>query len=80
MSAPRVFASPAFLKALEKDLYGLFRSIETEEKDERTGAVVREKVKDVGPLALFREAREGDEVSMRTVHPVTARELKLTKV
>jgi hypothetical protein len=82
MSKPKVFASPAFLKIMDKDVYGLFRSIIVEEFNETTGKTVREKVKDVGPISLLRELRKGEDkkVVLRTHHPVDNRELSLVEL
>jgi hypothetical protein len=78
----KIFASAAFLKVLEKNLYGLYRSILVE-LDELgpDGKPIREKVKDVGPISLLREARKGEEdkVVLRSHHPKEDRELALVE-
>ena len=78
----RVFAGRAFLQILEKGLYGVFREVIVEEKDPRTGQMVREKLgRSIGPLRLLREMRAGEEqeVKMRTIHPDTQKEIQLVE-
>lgn len=64
----RQFASPRYLKVLEKGLYGLYTDIIAEEGD----PPVREKMGSIGPLKLLRERRKDDpmeSVVLRTSHP-----------
>lgn len=75
--ANRVFLTAAYLKVLERNTFALYRNLEQEVTDETTGKSKREKMKEIGPIGIFRPA-EGDEVvELRTVHPVTGQELKL---
>ena len=74
---PRLFLGPGYLKVTERNTYGLFRDLFSEHVDPKTLEKERVKLREVGPIGIFREA-EGDElVEMRTVHPVTGKELKL---
>jgi hypothetical protein len=80
--SPRVFAGPGFVMQLEPGLYGIFRSVMTEERDPKTGKMVREKMgRNIGPLGLLREAKEGEDnlVVIRTIHPETQNEIKLVE-
>lgn len=76
----RTFMSPAFIREVERGTFGLFRSIEVEEKDERTGKVTREKLRDVGPIGLFRECVGGEREDLTSFHPVEKRPMRLRKV
>jgi hypothetical protein len=76
----RTFLTSAFLIEVEPGLFGLYRSIEQEEFDRKKMKPVREKLKNVGPIALFRECKEGESIDMTTFHPVSKKPLSLTKV
>lgn len=80
----KMFASPAFLKPLEKGLFGLFRNIEVEYRDktDNHGERVREKLKTIGPIKVLRVAQPGEEqlIRLRTVHPDTGDLLELVEV
>ncbi len=81
-AVPRTFASGAYLKIIDKNLYGLYRDIlvETDQKD-LTGHPLREKTgKSIGPIALLRRAEKGEFVYLRTQHPTTGEQLDLTEV
>jgi hypothetical protein len=82
LKMPRTFMSKAYIQELEKGLFGLYRNIEMEEPDPKTGKPVREKIKAIGPIKLLREAQKGEEkrVVLVTVHPVELRELALVEV
>ena len=76
----RIFLEPAYLVEVEKGTYGLYRNVVMEFFDKEKGKPVREKLKAVGPIGLFREAQNDEErrkPDMKTVHPVTQRELLL---
>jgi hypothetical protein len=83
-SGRRVFMSPAFLTPMKeaKGYYGLWRSIEIEETDQRTNETVREKLRDVGPIRVFRELRAGEErpIAIQTFDTQTNKLLKLVDV
>lgn len=67
---PKVIAGSAYVKLLEKGLYGLFRDVYTEEQVE--GAEPhREKMGSIGPISLLREMQKGEEgqVVLKTSHP-----------
>ena len=82
MSKPRVFMSPAFLKVIEKDTYGLFRNIEIETFDKTKGHPMREQAGEIGPIKVLREAEAGEELKivLETWHPTEKRMLKLVEV
>ena len=79
---PRTFLTAAYLQEVEKGVFGLFRNIEVEEPNERTGKAVREKVKAVGPISLLREARKGEEekIVLHSFHPVSKRPIALVEL
>ena len=77
LNGSRYFLSRAYLVVLEPGLYGLYRNVECEEPNPKTGKVVREKIKAVGPLVVLRETKEGEQPEMKTVHPVSGKELSL---
>lgn len=65
----------------ERGHYGLYRPLIVDAWDDQRGEFVRiEAEEPVGPLAIFREARQGEPVDMRTIHPKTQQELRLTCV
>lgn len=79
----RTFLSKAYLRELEPGTFGLFRNLEVEEVDPKTGQPVREKVgRPIGPIGLLREAAKGEEaqVVLRTYHPTQNRPIELVKV
>lgn len=80
MNQKRVFLSPAYLTVLERGmgLYGLYRNVEVEEPG-KDGKPVREKLRAIGPIGVFREAREGERIDLRTVHPENGKELRLVR-
>lgn len=78
--APKIFLTPAYLTEVEPGLFGLYRNIEREDTDRSTGQLEREKVRALGPMALFMESREGQPVHMRSHHPVTGQALSLVRV
>jgi hypothetical protein len=75
----RVFMSRAYLLPIDKDLFGLYRHLEEEDKD--TGK--REKLgKPIGPIKVLRRKRPSDkdeDVRVRTVHPKTGESLELVE-
>lgn len=78
----KTFLTPGYIKELDTDLYGVFRNVEVEEKDKRTGRWVREKLQELGPLGKpLREARKGEEakVVLRSHHPITNLPLDLVE-
>jgi len=78
----KTFLTPGYIKELDNDLYGVFRNVEVEEKDKRTGRWVREKLQELGPLGKpLREARKGEEamVVLRSHHPITNLPLELVE-
>jgi hypothetical protein len=77
-SSSKYFATPAYLKELEPGTFQLFRSIEEEQLDPSTGKLIREKVRDLPIGPPLREAKDGEQVILRSFHPVTKRELILT--
>ncbi len=66
----KVSLGPArLMPELERGHYGLYRPVVIEGWDERVGEVVRiesEEHRPVGPLAVFREARAGEPIHMRS--------------
>jgi len=72
----------AFLKPVdEPEHYGLFRQLFVDGWDEDHGNMVRIAPDDpVGPLAVFRVARNGETVHMKTFHPELKTPLDLTCV
>lgn len=77
---PKVFLSPAFLIEVEHKLFGLYRSIEVEEFDRKNGHVVREKIKNVGPIALFRECEGDEKEDLLSFHPTEKRPMRVIKI
>jgi hypothetical protein len=77
------YATPAYLKEVEKGTYQLFRSIVVEEKDPKTGKMRREKVREMltRPEA-YREATfdEKEKIVLRTAHPDTGKMIELVVV
>jgi hypothetical protein len=84
-SMPRSFASPAFLVEVERGTFHLFRSIEVEAKDPKTGKTFREKIRDVRvspfPLRLFdpKTDRE-DQIVLNSFDPRTGHPMALVQV
>jgi hypothetical protein len=77
----RVVAGVAQLQPLEeKGHYGLFRPVYIDGWDEEKGEFVRVGGDPLGPLAIFREARKGETVHIRTVDVTTSRQIELTCV
>lgn len=75
---PKTYLTKAYVKQLEKGLYGLFRNLEFE--DDKG---VREKVKEIGPIRLLREAKMPDEdkqVVLKTYDPIRQIEIGLVDV
>lgn len=74
----RFFFSKAYLKEVERGLYGLFRDFM--EEDKTTGK--QEPLKNVGPTRLLREARTPEEEKAVVLKTVDAKgnELKLIEV
>jgi len=72
----------ALLKPVdEPEHYGLFRQLFVDGWDEDHGNMVRIAPDDpVGPLAVFRVARNGETVHMKTFHPELKTPLDLTCV
>lgn len=79
MGGKKVFLSAAFLVMVEKGVFGLFRSLLEEQVDPTSGLPVREKIKDIGPIALFHESRPDEKTVMETFHPLEHRLLKLSE-
>lgn len=77
---PRTFLSPAFLAEVEPKLFGLYRSIEVEEFDRQKGHPVREKIKNVGPIGLFRECEGEEKEDLMSFHPSDKRPMRLKRV
>jgi hypothetical protein len=79
---PRTFMSPAFLKVIEKNTYGLYRSVEVETFDRKRGYPVRESAGEIGPIRVLREMETGEEglVVLETFHPIEKRMMKLVEV
>ena len=83
-SKPEVFATPAFLREVEKGTFRLFRSVEVEYTDPVTNAKRREKVRDIdiSPYPL-RELQRGEDerlVVLRSHHPTENRPLALVEI
>ena len=71
--------SPAYLRWHDKDHLALYRKAITVTNE--GGNISRtESPHDIGPLGVYREARRGDKVDMRTNDPVTGRPMELTLV
>jgi hypothetical protein len=75
----RYFYSRAYLLPIDKELFGLYRSMIAEEvatgKREKTG-------KPVGPIKILRKKLPSDKeeaVRVRTVHPKTGESLELVE-
>lgn len=80
----RTYLGKAYLKKLESKTYGLFRNLmmETDEPADVMGTMKAEKIKELGPLKVLREAEKGEEklVVLRTHDPVENRELSLVEL
>lgn len=77
----RVFMTPAYIVVLERGTYGLYRDLVIEKSV--SGTKVREKLKSIGPIGLFREREDGDDASsiaLRTFHPTEGREISLVAI
>lgn len=75
----RFYLSKAYLKPVEKGLYGLFRDMMEEDKTTKKAEILKQ----LGPTRLLREARNPEEekaVVLRTFDSATHRELKLIEV
>lgn len=77
---PRIFMTPGYVRLLEPGVYGLFRKVEVEAVDERTGRPGRECAGELGPIGVFREARAGEEVVLESWHPAENRRVLLTRI
>lgn len=76
--APKTYLSKAYLKHLEKNLYGLFRNLEIEDEHGN-----REKIKEIGPLKMLRKAKlpeEDKRVVLKTYEPATQEEIGLVEL
>lgn len=78
---PRSFASKTYIMELEPNLYGTFRDVlvETDQKDAE-GNVIREKAGKIGPLALLRQAKDGEQIVAQTFDHRTKTLIFLTPV
>ncbi len=81
----KTFATPAYLREMEPGTFMLFRNIEMEMKNELTGLITREKVKEmcISPMPLREfDPKTDDErqVVLQTVHPNTAAVIRLVEV
>ncbi len=78
----RSFLSPGYVKEIEPGVYGIFREVQTEQKD-NNGNLVREPLGEpLGPLGKpLREARKGEEhlVVLRSFHPKEKRPIDLVE-
>lgn len=82
---PRTFASPAFLREVEKGTFLLFRSIEIEINDPVTGTSIREKLRDMqtSPIPLREFDPKVDvemQIVLRTSHPLDGRQMSLVEI
>ena len=76
----RIFLEAAYLTEVERGTYGLYRNLVVEFFDKEKGRPVREKLKAVGPIGIFRECQGEEErrkPDMKTIHPTTGKELLL---
>ena len=76
----KISFGPAELRPFEEEAghVGLYRPLFFDGWDETTGEFIRVTAdRPVGPLAVFREARGTEAVDMRTIDPVSQRELRL---
>lgn len=82
LNGDRYFMGKGYIMELEKGLFGLFRNVEVESVDKKTGKSFREKIKAIGPISLLREAKadEMQRVVLRTIHPTTYKEIALVEV
>lgn len=62
-------------EAGEKNHYGLYRKLVTVANE--GGQIKRFEGAAIGPLAIYRPARKGDRVEMKTVHPKTGQPIDL---
>lgn len=78
----KISMGPAILQAEEEaGHYGLYRPLFIDAWDDKRGMFVRISTDSpIGPIAVFREARSGEKVDMKTIHPVTQKKLDLTCV
>lgn len=76
----RYFLGKAYLTEVERGTFALNRDMIYEHFDRTKRQVVREKLKVVGPIGLFRECEGEERPDLRTVHPVTTRELNLKRI
>lgn len=77
---PRTFLSPAFLVEVEPRIFGLYRSLEMEEFDQKNGCSSREKIKDIGPISLFRECERDEKEDLVSFHPTEHRPMRIRRV
>lgn len=69
---------PAFLNWVDKDHLGLYRRLITVTNNGGGEIVRKEHEKPVGPLGVYRKARTGDRVDMRSSDPRTGEPMELT--
>ena len=78
----RWFLTAAYLVEIEHRTYALQRDLIVQYFDKSARKEVREKLKTIGPIGLFREC-EGEEAAkpdLRTIHPKTMKELLLKNI
>lgn len=78
----KFFLGKAYLVVVEEGTFALQRDLIIQFFDKDKRKPVREKVKSIGPIGLFREC-EGEErqrPDLRTIHPVTMQELLLKNI
>jgi hypothetical protein len=79
----RFFLGKAYLTEVEKGTFALNRDLIHEHFDRDKRKPVREKIRVIGPIGLFREAEneaERKKPDLRTIHPTTTRELLLIRI
>ncbi len=85
VALPRTFATRAYLQEVEPRTFMLFRNVEAEVIDEKTGKMTREKVSQIcmSPFPLREyDPKTDDErqIVLNTFHPVEQRPMKLVEV
>ncbi len=77
LDGKRYFLGKAFLREVDPGTFGLFRDLLEETKDPANGKAIREKLKSLGPLQVFRRIENDERPDLRTIDPKTGQEISL---
>jgi hypothetical protein len=73
----RIFRSARYLLEIEPKTFGTFFDIIEQKEEDSLSKVRREKLKTLGPTAIYRECEGNEKADMETFHPSQERVMKL---